>query len=100
MLSPLHNRCARMSANSEEKALQRSAFSGRDVTLSSVVQLQSKLNLPRIVGSVASGADRAEVVGVGEIGRSGDRHNTVSAKSWRIEVGVVENVKELSSELQ
>jgi hypothetical protein len=62
-------------------------------------QLQSKLDLPRIVGSIASGTHFAEVR-AGEIARTRNRLNSVAAEIRSVEVRVIENVEELSPELQ
>ena len=62
-------------------------------------QLQSELDLPRIVGSITSGADPAKVR-VGEIARTGDGHDAVAAEIRRVKVRVVENVEEFGPELQ
>jgi len=64
-----------------------------------VVQLQSELNLSRIVGGIASGSNLAKVR-AGEIGCTGDGDNAVAAKPRSIEVRVVEYIEELSPELQ
>src|SRR6476660_3476470 len=66
--------------------------------LSLVVQLQSKLNLPRIEWSIASRSYFAEVR-ISEVPRASDSHDAVSTEVWRVEVRVVEDVEELSSEL-
>ena len=66
--------------------------------LSSVVQLQGKLNLPRIVRSKASRSDFAEV-GAGEVGRVWNGHDAVAAESGSIESRMVEDVEEFRPEL-
>src|SRR5579864_705194 len=82
-----------------EKALRGSAFSGQHLALKLVVQLQSKLDLSRIVGSIASGSNFAEVR-IREVARVGDRDNAVTAEARSVEVGVIEDIKELRPELQ
>ena len=67
--------------------------------ISLVIQLQSKLNLPRIVGSIASGSNLSEVA-TGEVGGAADGDNAVAAESRRVEVRVVKDVEELRPELQ
>src|ERR1700685_2200157 len=62
-------------------------------------QFQSELDLPRIVGRIASGSDLAESL-VQKVLRPGDGHNAVAAKSRTVEVRMIENVKELRPELQ
>src|SRR5437016_5141324 len=64
-----------------------------------VVELERKLNLPRIVRRITGRADFAKVR-VLEVYRAPDRHDTVAAKSRRVEVRVVENVENLCPELQ
>lgn len=64
-----------------------------------VIQLQGKLDLARVVRSVASGADFAKVRIV-EIGGSGDGLNAVAAESGSVKVGMIENVENLRTELE
>src|SRR4029077_3825568 len=69
----------------------------------SVVELQSELDLPRVVGSVTRRTDFAEsrlVGGVCKVRRSGDCYDTVAAKPGGVEVGMVEDVKDFRTELQ
>ena len=63
------------------------------------VQLQSELDLSRIVGSIASRSDLSKVR-TGVVVRAADSHNTVAAESGSVEVRVVEDVEELRTELQ
>src|SRR5216684_755140 len=67
--------------------------------LSLVIQLQSELDLPRIVGSIASGSNSAKT-GILEVRRSGDSNNTIAAEPGSVEVGVVEDIEKLRSELE
>src|SRR5580658_1457531 len=66
--------------------------------LSSVVQLQSKLNLSRIERIVASGPNFSEV-GVCVTARARSRYNSITAEVGRVKVRMVENVEELRPEL-
>src|SRR3984885_4200123 len=70
-----------------------------ELHLSLVIQFQSELDLPRIVGSIACRTDLAKSR-TGEIAGTGDRHNTVSAEIGCVEVWMVDYVKEFSAELQ
>ena len=63
-----------------------------------VVQLQSKLDLPRIIRSIASGPDLTEG-SVREVARASNGLHAVAAKIGRIEVRMVKDVEELSPEL-
>src|SRR5205814_5188347 len=63
-----------------------------------VVQLQSKLDLARIIWIVARRSNFAEVR-VSEVARTADRHYAVAAEVGRVEVGMVENVEHLGAEL-
>jgi len=63
-----------------------------------VIQLQSKLNLSRIIGVEARASDLAEVR-IGIVARTTDGHHPVAAKVWRVEVRVVEDVEELGPKL-
>ena len=63
------------------------------------VEFQSKLDLPRIVRSIAGRSDLAKA-GTGEVPRSRDRNHAVTAEVWRIEVGVIKDVEEFSPEFQ
>src|SRR6266571_1461205 len=96
---PAASGLAWISTRSEEKALQRSAFPGKDAILSSVIQLQSELDLARIVWSIARRSDFSKI-GISEIGCPRNCDNAVPSKSRIIEVRVVENIEELSAELQ
>ena len=64
-----------------------------------IVQLESKLNLSRIVWSIAGRPDFPEG-GTGEIARVSDRYHAVTAEARRIEVRMVQDVEELGPELQ
>ena len=64
-----------------------------------VVKLQSELDLPRIIRSIARGSDFTKA-GTGEVARFGDRNNTVTTEIRSVEVRMVEDVEELRSELQ
>ena len=63
-----------------------------------VIQLYGELNLPRIIRCIARRSNFTEA-GVGEVTRSGNRGNAVSAKVGRIEVRMVQDVEELRPEL-
>ena len=65
----------------------------------SVIELQSELDLPGIIGSIPSRPDFSEVR-AGEVGRTGDGDNSVPTKSWSVEVRVIEDIEELRTELQ
>src|SRR5882724_967465 len=64
-----------------------------------VVELERKLNLARIVRRVARRADKPEVR-VLEIRGTRYRDHTVTAKSRRVEVRMIQNVEDFRSELQ
>jgi len=64
----------------------------------SVIQLYCELNLPRIIRSIARRSNFAKA-GIGEVTRSGNRGNAVSTEVGRIEVRMVQDVKELRPEL-
>ena len=61
------------------------------------VQLQGKLDLSRIVGSIPSRANFSEgrIRARQEIGGAGDRNYAIPAESRRVEVRVVEDVEKL-----
>src|SRR6266702_4450378 len=80
------------------KAPSRRASPGF-IHLSLVVQLQRKLNLARIVGFKPRRSDLAEVRVV-EVARTADRHYAIAAEVGRVEVGMVEDVEELSTEFR
>ena len=63
-----------------------------------VVKLQSKLDLTLITWVVTRGADQTKV-GVGEVFCVGDGDNTVASEARSTEVGMVEDVEELRTEL-
>src|SRR6202012_886317 len=65
----------------------------------SVVELESELDLARIVRSVARRTDFAEGRAV-VIARVGDGHNTVAAEVRCVEVRAVGDVEEFRAELQ
>jgi hypothetical protein len=74
-----------------------------NVPRSLVIQLQSELNLPRIVGSIAGRPDLAEGglrAGIREVRRSRNGNDSVASESGSIEVGVVKDVKDFRPELQ
>ncbi len=71
----------------------------RGVAWGLVVKLQSKLNLPRVIGSVAGGANFTEI-GIAEIGGSGDGDNTIAAETGSVKVGMVRDVEDLRPKLQ
>ena len=79
------------------KARER-AFAVMDVSVLEV-QLQSKLDLSRIVRSIASRSNFAEV-STGEVGGAADRDDAVATESRSVEVWMIENVEELRPELQ
>jgi len=64
-----------------------------------VVQLQRELDLPRIVRSIARGSDFAKAR-AGEISGPGNRNHAIAAEIRRVEVWVIEDVKELGPELE
>jgi hypothetical protein len=64
-----------------------------------IVQLESKLNLPRIIWSIASRSNFAKGR-AGEVARIWDRCDSVTAEVRCVEVRVIEDVEELSPELQ
>ncbi len=68
------------------------------VTATLEPQFQSQLDLSRIVGSITSRTHFAKVR-AGEIACTRDRNNSVAAESRSVEVRVVEDIEELSSEL-
>jgi hypothetical protein len=63
-----------------------------------VVQLQSKLNLPWIIRSIACRSDFTEG-GAGEVARVSDGCDAVATEVRCVEVRMVEDVEELSPEL-
>jgi hypothetical protein len=63
-----------------------------------VIQLQRELDLPWIVWSKSSGSDLTEGR-VGEVAGASDGGDAVAAEVRRVEVGMVEDVEELSPEL-
>src|SRR5579864_5260953 len=63
------------------------------------VQLQSQLDLTRVVRSIAGRSDLAKGR-VRVVPRSADRHHSVSTKIRLVEVRMVENVKHLRPELE
>src|SRR5579863_8060057 len=67
------------------------------VHLKLVVQLQRKLDLPRIVRIVARRSNFAEVR-IGDVARTADRNYAVAAEVGSVEVRMVEDVKEFRSE--
>src|SRR5439155_23424419 len=62
-------------------------------------QLQSELDLPRVVRRIARRADSTKVR-VSEVARTGDGYHTVAAEIRRVEVRVVKDVKHFCPELQ
>ena len=63
------------------------------------IELQSELNLSRIVWRVAGGSNFAES-GIIKIGRSRDSYYTIATEPGIVEVRVVQDVEELRAELQ
>ena len=63
------------------------------------VKLQGELNLTRIVGSVTSGSDLSKAW-IGEVSRTRNGDNAVSAKVRLIEVRMVRQVEDLGPKLQ
>ena len=63
------------------------------------VQLQSELDLPRIVRSIAGCANFAKV-GTGKVGRTTDGYNSIATEAGSVEVRVIQDVKELRTEFQ
>src|SRR5215472_18841365 len=64
-----------------------------------IVKLKSELDLARVVGSVARGPDLSKV-GAGEVARSADGDHSVASEIRSIEVRMVDDVKELRTELE
>src|SRR5208282_1983983 len=95
----LHNetRKVRAKKGSPQSALDEHS-AGRCVA-NLEVQLQSELDLPRIVGSIARGTNFAEGRTV-EIARVGDRDNAVTAEIRSVEVRMIKYVEDLRAELQ
>src|SRR5262245_21030240 len=62
-------------------------------------ELESELDLPRVIRSVAGGADSSKVA-VGEIRRTTDGHDAVATEARGIEVRVVGDVEDFRSELK
>lgn len=88
-----------MAAHNENGEAPLSKHLPAGCLLGLVVELESELDLPRVVRRIASRADQAEV-GVGVICRSTDSYNSVTAKAWRVEVRMVEDVEDFRPELQ
>src|SRR5438552_13654544 len=61
------------------------------------VQFQSELDLSRIVERIARRPDLSKV-SAGEVSRTADRHNAVSAEIRSVEGGVIEKVEKLRTE--
>lgn len=80
------------------RGAQQAYLSGR-FHLSLVEQLQSELNLSRIIGGIASRPNSAEVGG-GKVAGVADRDDSIAAEVRSIEVWMVKNVEELRPELQ
>ena len=80
------------------KAPIRRTFPGR-FHLSLEKQIQSKLNLSRIIGSITCGSNFSKV-GTGEVAGIADRDDAIATKIRSIEVRVVKDVEEFGSELQ
>lgn len=97
MLAPCH--ACRMAAHNENGEAPLSKHLPAGCLLGLVVELESELDLPRVVRRIASRADQSEV-GVGVICRSTDSYNSVTAKAWRVEVRMVEDVEDFRPELQ
>jgi len=70
-----------------------------EISSSLEVQLQSELDLSRIIRGITSRADRSKVR-ARVVVRTADGHDTVATESGRVEVRVIENVEELGTELQ
>ena len=70
-----------------------------DSNVRSVVELQSELDLPRIVRSIAGRADFAEAL-VCEVAGAGNRTDTVATEVRGIEIGMVKDVEDFRTELQ
>src|SRR5260370_37203035 len=69
-----------------------------NLELSLVIQLQSELDLSRIVGSITRRSDLAKAC-VCEIARPRDGDNPVAAEVGRVEIRVIENIEDLRTEL-
>jgi len=72
---------------------------GKNAIFSLVVQLQSELDLPRIVWRIARRTNFAEIRVV-EVPGIRNCHHSVSAESRSVEVRMIEDVEELRPELQ
>ena len=64
-----------------------------------VVQLQSELDLTWIVGGIARRTDASEVRCVVEVERVADGDDTIAAEARCVEVGVIQDIEELRTEL-
>lgn len=64
-----------------------------------IVQLESKLNLSRIVWCIAGRSDFTKG-GTGEIARVSDRCHAVTTEVRRIEVRMIQDIEEFGPELQ
>src|SRR5437879_9916920 len=62
----------------------------RGFPLKLVVKFQRKLNLPRIIGSIASRSNLAKIR-TSVVRRTADRHYAVATESRSVEVRVIEN---------
>ena len=98
MLSPQRAKRAIGRAPARTKGASEKRL-GKNAALNSVIQLQSELDLPRIVGSISGGSDFAEVR-IGEIGGTRNCDHAVAPKSGIVEVGMVENIEEFSAKLK
>ena len=63
------------------------------------IELQSELDLSRVVGGIASRADFTKSV-AGVVARTGNSHDTVAAKIGGTEIGMIGNVENFGPELQ
>lgn len=64
-----------------------------------VIQLQSKLDLPRVKRSVTGRSDSAER-SVGEGSRTSNRGDSIASEVRRVEVRMIEDIEELRPELE
>src|ERR1700674_1165333 len=71
----------------------------RGVTWGLVVQLQSELDLPRVIRSVAGRADLTKVRVV-EVGGSGDGDDAVAAETRSVKIGAVGTIEDFRPELE
>src|ERR1700676_2719666 len=87
----------------KKRGASREAPLSLDVELSLVIQLQSELDLPRVIRSIARGpkfTERGLRTSIGVVRGSGDGDYAVAAESRSVEVGMIKDVKDFRAELQ